>query len=278
MEETELYEPVRRFLRLFGYRAVVTHAKGNVSIWIGDILPYKEYIEPDVVGVTRSWTDSVCVEAKARLAGENLFEVVGKCAIWRAIVRKVYVAIPESKALKTDGLKGLGLGLLTVDEDGEVGELLEPSTQSITQDVVKSQEFFNQALRGVMLEHGVLDIDSANATLTPQGWRVPIAMKNVGSQTITVESILINGKPCQAYDCEIDVEHRLLTELLPHRTKEVLTLRVNELPFDLAPKSECTVTMLIPKSTKIPENRWMQIDAAVGDEGIEKGFSVYLQP
>jgi hypothetical protein len=36
--------------------------------------------------------------------------------------------------------------------------------------------------------------------------------------------------------------------------------------------------MLIPKGAKIPENRWMQIDAAVDEEGIEKGFSVYLQP
>jgi hypothetical protein len=278
MEENELYEPVRRFLRLFGYRAVVTHEKGNVSIWIGDILPYKEYIEPDVVGVTRSWIDSVCVEAKAKLVGENLFEVVGKCAIWQAIVRKVYLAIPESRSLKTDGLKTLGMGLLTVDEGGEVRELLEPSTQGIAQDVVKSQEFFNQGLRGVMLEHGVLDIDSANATLTPQGWRVPFAMKNVGSRNIMVESILMNGNPCQAYNCEIDVEHRLVTELLPHRTKEVLTLRESKLPFDLAPKSECTVTMMIPKDTKIPENRWMQIDAAVDEEGIEKGFSVYLQP
>jgi hypothetical protein len=257
---------------------VVTHEKGNVSMWIGDILPYKEYIEPDVVGVTRSWADSVCVEAKARLVGENLFEVVGKCVIWRAIVPKVYLAILDSKALKTDGLKRLGLGLLTVDEGGEVGELLEPSTQGIAQDVVKSQEFFSQALRGVMLEHGVLDIDSATATLTPQGWRVPIAMKNVGSQAITVESILMNGNPCQAYNCEIDVEHRLLTELPPHRTKEVLTLRASELPFVLAPESECTVTMLISKGAKIPENRWMHIDAAVDDEGIEKGFSVYFQP
>lgn len=105
LEEQELYVPTRRLLRSRGYRAVITHGKANVKIWIGDILPYKEHIEPDVVGVTRSWTETVCVEAKAELTGKEVFDVLGKCMVWRGIARNVYLAIPDQKGLKTSGFK-----------------------------------------------------------------------------------------------------------------------------------------------------------------------------
>jgi hypothetical protein len=72
-------------------------------------------------------------------------------------------------------------------------------------------------------------LSNVTAPITSSSKKTPTIdmMKNVGSQTITVESTLMNGNACQAHNCEIDVEHRLLTELPPHRTKEAFTLRAN---------------------------------------------------
>jgi len=255
-EEQELYEPTRKLLRSRGYRAVITHGKANVKIWIGDIFPYKEHVEPDVVGVTRSWTDTVCVEAKAELAGKEVFDVLGKCMVWRLIARNVYLAMPEQKGLKTNGFRSLGIGLITVSEAGEPREAVAPSGY-MEQDNVKSQELYNQALRAVTSEYGVLEIDYASATSTSKGWKVPIAMKNIGSQPVKVLGILLAGKSYEAYQCQFEPE-----------------AIQRSIPFEVPVNSEREVTLLIPKNTSL-ENKSLQIDLPIED-GIEKGFSVYL--
>jgi len=257
MEEYELYEPTRKLLRSRGYRAVITHGKANVKIWVGDIFPYKEHVEPDVVGVTRSWTETVCVEAKAELTGKEVFEVLGKCMVWRTIARNVYLSIPEQRGLKTNGFKSLGIGLITTNEKGEARELVSPSGY-LEQDVIKSQELYNQALRAVTSEYGVLEVGYSSATSTDEGWEVPITMKNIGSQPVKVLGILLNGKPYEAYHCK----------LKPEAIRQ-------SIPFEVAVNSERKVALLIPKNASL-EGTSLQLDIPIED-GIEKGFSVYLQ-
>jgi len=256
MEEEELYEPARKLLRSRGYRAVITHGKASVKIWVGDIFPYKEHVEPDVVGVTRSWTDTVCVEAKAELAGKEVFDVLGKCMVWRTIAKDVYLTMPEQKGLKTTGFGSLGIGLITVSKAGEAKEILTPSGY-VAHDNVKSQELYNQAFRAVTSEYGVLEIDYASATPTVEGWKVPIAMKNVGSQPVKVLGILLNGKPYEVYHCLFEPE-------------EIL----RSVPFEVPANSENKITLLIPKNTSLM-NKSLRIDVSI-DDGVEKGFSVYL--
>jgi len=257
MEEAELYEPARKFLRSKGFRAVVTHGKANVKIWIGDILPYKEHIEPDVVGITRSWTETVCIEAKAELAGKDVFEVLGKCVLWRIAARNVYVVIPERKGLKTEGFKLLGIGLITVCDKGETKEVISPSGYT-QQDVTKSQELYNQALRAVTSEFGVLEVSYANAIPTLQGWQIPLAMKNVGLEPIKVVNILMDGKPYSTYNCYIEP-----TTVSPSA------------PLEIAANSERKLSLSVPRGPLFEKGKWIQIDFQVED-GIEKGFSISL--
>jgi len=256
MEEKELYEPARRFLRSRGFRAVITHGKANVKMWVGDVLPYKAHIEADVIGVTRSWTDTVCVEAKAGIAGKDVFEILGKCMVWRIAARNVYIAMPVEKGLKADALKLLGIGLITVNEKGEANEVIPPSGY-IPQDSAKSQELYSQALRAVASEYGLLEISYANATLTLEGWQIPLTMKNIGAQQIKVLNILIDGKPYLLYKCHVKPE-----PVLPSA------------PLQIAPSSERKLSLSIPRDPAL-EEKSIQIDLQVED-GVEKGFSVYL--
>jgi len=256
MEEKELYEPTRRFLRSRGFRAVITHGKANVKIWIGDVLLYKEHIEPDVVGVTRSWTDTVCVEAKADVGGKDVFEILGKCMTWRIAARNVYLAIPMQRGLKADALRLLGIGLITVNEKGEAHEVISPSGY-MPQDSVKSQELYSQALRAVASEYGLLEISYASATPISEGWQIPLTMKNIGAELIKVLDILIDGKPYLAYNCRVEPETTL------------------PLPFEIAPTSEHKLSLWVPRSPTFEKGKSIQIDLQVED-GVEKGFSVYL--
>jgi len=258
VEEKELYEPARRFLRSRGYRAVVTHGKANVRIWVGDVLPYKEHVEADVIGITRSWTDTVCVEAKADIAGKEVFEIIGKCVLWRIAARNVYLAMPMQRGLKADALKLLGIGLLTVNDKGEVHEVIPPSGYA-QQDSTKSQELYNQALRAVVSEYGLLEISYANATPTREGWQIPLGMKNTGTQQIKVLNILIDGKPYSMRGCRVEPE-----SVLPSN------------PLEIGPGSEREISLWVPRSQAF-EGKSIQIDLQVED-GLEKGFSVYLPP
>lgn len=252
-----MYEPVRRFLRSRGFRAVITHGKANVKIWLGDSLPYKEHIEADVIGITRSWTDTICVEAKADIKGKEVFEILGKCMMWRIAARNVYLAMPVQKGLKTDALKLLGIGLITVNEKGEAHEIVPPSGY-IPQDDAKSRELYNQALRAVVSEYGLLEISYANANPIPEGWQIPLAMKNIGTQQVKVLNVLIDGKPYATYDCRVEPEF-----LLPSN------------PLEIAPSSEHKISLSVPRGPAFEKGKSIQIDLQVED-GVEKGFSVYL--
>jgi hypothetical protein len=257
MEEKELYEPARRFLRSRGFRAVITHGKANVKIWIGDILPYKEYIEADVIGITRSWTDTVCVEAKADIAGKEVFEILGKCMLWRIVARNIYIAMPVHRGLKADALKLLGIGLITVNEKGEAHEAIPPSGY-VQQDSAKSQELYNQSLRAVVSEYGVLEVSYASATPVHEGWQIPLEMKNIGTQQIKVLNVLINGKPYTTSNCRMEP-----VSVLPSS------------PLEIVPGSEYKLRLWVPKTATFEKTRSIQIDLQVED-GVEKGFSVYL--
>jgi hypothetical protein len=173
--------------------------------------------------------------------------------IWRGIARNVYLAMPEQKGLKTSAFKALGIGLIVVAEQGSAKELVAPSGY-IEQDNVKSQELYNQALRAAISQYGILEVDYPRATPTDEGWKIPIAMKNIGSQTVRVLGVLLSGKPYEAYSCQLQ----------PVRP-----------PFEVPADSEYTISLFIPKTAPLEKGKSVEIDFPVED-GIEKGASVYL--
>jgi hypothetical protein len=172
--------------------------------------------------------------------------------LWRIAARNVYLAMPAQRGLKTDALKLLGIGLITVNEKGEVHEVI-PSSGYIPQDSAKSQELYSQALRAVASEYGLLEISYASATAVPEGWQIPLAMKNIGAQQIKVLNVLIDGKPYETYNCHVEPKP----------------------PLEIAPSSEHKISLLVPRDRTFEKGKSIQIDLQVED-GVEKGFSVYL--
>lgn len=159
--------------------------------------------------------------------------------------------------MRTDGFKALGVGLLTVGDNKEAKEVLPPSGY-VAQDNVKSQELFNQTLRAVTSEYGVLEIDFANPKAISDGWNVPLAVKNIGSQTVRVLGLLLNDRPYQALKAKVNLG-----------TSQVV------FPLEIIPSAERKLDLFIPFDSSFERNASIQIDVPV-DDGLEKGFSVYL--
>jgi hypothetical protein len=110
MRQSELYEPIRRWLATDGFAATVTGANLTVVIPIAGLvsMPYKV---PDVVGTRDGRVAIVEVEQnKARF-----FEALGRCMLWKCAASYVYLALPIGALDRAPILHRLGIGLLTVD-------------------------------------------------------------------------------------------------------------------------------------------------------------------
>jgi len=261
MKEGIIYEPIRKWLRSRGYRALVTGGKKEVSIFVGDILPAKANIEPDVVGIADSWSDNVCVEAKPEKI-VNIFDVIGKCIIWQLASKSVYLAVPSSDGFRKEGLAKMGLGLLFVSGD-TVQEVVAPNYYGPVDDS-KSQEFYNQSLRAIRSHYGVIDGFYPKVESLADRWAVRFTAKNIGSKPIKVLDLLLDGVPYSRKNCA------LVVKLLSVGTSS----RVNQIPLDIESGAGCDFSLEIPK-TSVKGGSNLRLDFSVED-GTEKGSSFYL--
>lgn len=122
MEQRELYEPIKVWLESRGFKALVTGGyEQRLVIPIGDILPSRVHMVPDIVGVKRGEMMAAIVEVETDM--NKIVEVIGKCMIWKTIATLVYIAYPRGKCGRFKVLEKLGLGLLGVSES-EVEEIV----------------------------------------------------------------------------------------------------------------------------------------------------------
>lgn len=116
MKKEQLYEPVRKWLASKGFRALVTHGRGELVLMLGPLLG-GEVLEPDVAGLRRIeyLEESVVVEAEDDPKG--IMEALGRCAIFKTYSNFVYLVLPDELAegiRDPSLLQQLKVGLLVV--------------------------------------------------------------------------------------------------------------------------------------------------------------------
>jgi DNA-directed RNA polymerase subunit F len=115
------FDPIKKWLESHNIQCVITGGeRKNLVIPIGDLIPTKAYGVPDIMGIRENQV--VIVEVETKL--EKIFEVVGKCMLWKTMATLVYAAYPLEKADKIRLFERLGIGLLGVGRD-EVKEIVK---------------------------------------------------------------------------------------------------------------------------------------------------------
>jgi hypothetical protein len=215
-EEKALFEPLTIWLESQGYYSLITHNRKEIGIWIGDLFPSKTYIEPDVVGVRSSWTETICIEARVKIESGTLFEILGKCKVWKLITDKVYFAYPKQLGFKISGFQKLNIGLLEVS-NSHVREVFAPKIEAV-QDPTKSQELFNQVWNVIRSQsrESMIQITKIDAYKYENKWNVTVRFRNTGSDELTLTELLINEKTCQ------DISDVKLTSKFPTKGKPLL--------------------------------------------------------
>jgi len=121
MKQSDLYEPIRRWLAADGFAAKVTGATMSVVVPISGLAPMPFKI-PDVIGTRDGRV--VIVEVEQRK--ESFFDAMGRCLLWKCTASYVYLAFPAGVVDHAPVLKKLGIGLLTVDPStGEVSAAIQ---------------------------------------------------------------------------------------------------------------------------------------------------------
>lgn len=117
MEQKELYEPIKKWLESQGFRVLITGGdEQQLVIPVGDILPPRVHMVPDIVGVNEDNSRAVIVEVETAL--RKIVEVIGKCMILKTVATLVYVAYPLERCKRFKAFEKLGLGLLGVSLEG----------------------------------------------------------------------------------------------------------------------------------------------------------------
>ena len=117
MEQKELYEPIKKWLESQGFRVLITGGdEQQLVIPVGDILPPRVHMVPDIVGVNEDNSRAVIVEVETAL--RKIVEVIGKCMILKTVATLVYVAYPLERCKRFKVFEKLGLGLLGVSLEG----------------------------------------------------------------------------------------------------------------------------------------------------------------
>ena len=123
MQQKELCEKAKNWLESEKRcRAIIVH-RMPFPINIRDILSIKSSMEPDVIGIKDVNTVYI-VEASPKISDRNIFGIIGKCMIWKTLVKYVYVAFPEEYSLKGKLFEDLEIGLLSVSK--ETKEVYQP--------------------------------------------------------------------------------------------------------------------------------------------------------
>jgi len=190
-----LFKALTEWLESKGYYSLVTHNRKEIGVWIGDLFPSKTYIEPDVVGVRSSPINTICIEVEVKL--DEIFEIIGKCTVWKLIADKVYLSYPKQKGFKTSGFEKLNIGLLEVS-DNQVKEIFAPRSEGLW-DPSKSQELFNQVWNVIrsQFRESRIQITEINAYKNKDKWSINIRFRNTGSSEIVLSKLLVNEKPCE---------------------------------------------------------------------------------
>ena len=118
-EQKKLHEPIKKWLESNGIKVLPKSEKMPVSI--KDIFPTQNYIFPDIIGI-RETNDVVVVEIETDL--KKIYEVMGKCMLWKTMATYAYIAYPKETCPKFIVLEKFGIGLLSVSEDS-VEELIK---------------------------------------------------------------------------------------------------------------------------------------------------------
>jgi len=115
------FDPIKKWLESKNIQSVITGGRQkNLVIPIGDLIPTKAYGVPDIMGIRENKVLIVEVETKL----EKIYEVVGKCMLWKTMATLVYAAYPLEKVEKIRLFEKLGIGLLGVGRD-EVKEIIK---------------------------------------------------------------------------------------------------------------------------------------------------------
>jgi hypothetical protein len=115
------FDPIKKWLESHNIQSVITGGRQkNLVIPIGDLIPTRAYGVPDIMGIKDNKV--VIVEVETKL--DKIFEVVGKCMLWKTVATLVYAAYPIEKADKIRLFERLGIGLLGVGRD-EVKEIVK---------------------------------------------------------------------------------------------------------------------------------------------------------
>jgi hypothetical protein len=119
------FDPIKKWLESHNIQSVITGGRQkNLVIPIGDLIPTKAYGVPDIMGIRENKV--VVVEVETKL--EKIYEVVGKCMLWKTMAALVYAAYPLEKVDKIRLFEKLGIGLLGVGRD-EVKEIVKIMAQ-----------------------------------------------------------------------------------------------------------------------------------------------------
>jgi hypothetical protein len=119
LKQEKLHEPIKRWLKSNGVKVLPESEKFPVQV--KDMFPTQNYILPDIIGI-RETNEVVVVEVETNL--DKIFEVMGKCMLWKTVATYVYIAYPKEKCHKFKVLEKFGIGLLSVSRD-DVDEIIK---------------------------------------------------------------------------------------------------------------------------------------------------------
>lgn len=159
MEQRELYEPIKKWLESQSFRVLVTGGdEQRIVIPVGDILPTRVHMVPDIVAIKESDTRAAIVEVETDL--RRIVEVIGKCMILKTVATLVYAAYPLEKCKRLKVFEKLGLGLLGVSQNEvkEVVPIMPKESTSLFRVLELHPLDFSKEAELVRLVRGILDI------------------------------------------------------------------------------------------------------------------------
>ena len=121
MNQKILYRPIKNWLEAQGFKVLISGENSPIALPIWDLVPMA-YKVPDLIGVNDK-NKVVIVEVEQDK--KKLTDVIGRCMIWKCNATFVYITYPEKNIPKIPILDRLGIGQLSVNERGEVKEIIQ---------------------------------------------------------------------------------------------------------------------------------------------------------
>ncbi|RSN78687.1 MAG: hypothetical protein DSO07_00805 [Thermoproteota archaeon] len=118
-KEEQLYEPIRRWLELKEFRALIPGKEKQIVLPVGALFGVRS-LEPDVVGYKKSNHRDLLTVVEAKADRVGLFDGLGRCLIYQKVADFVYLALPRriAEGIGENSLyKDFGIGILSVDGD-----------------------------------------------------------------------------------------------------------------------------------------------------------------